>query len=358
MPALTGITSLYGQVAAGKTGAGWLESRQALPGYGPAQDPYGQGSHGEWGDLAGPAYAAPGWNATLRREANQDVYTTDYVLVDDTDIEGLGHDSVTSELDQTPYPKTETAGGTNYSGRGRSPGGYHPDSIPATTAPSDGYSTHAGPYPRTWLQAGRTRPETGTELDDQWTEQEARRVTHEGGYGAQATGYTSPMDPMDIHRRDVYYTSQGHPLRFDPGSLRRVPMADSGPNLARGNRDMADGALDDEAQGAGVPNEYGYGDAHIQNYRQQTDSVPFNFQWLDASERPFIPKGQATNMWMANTFDGADSPYGAAGDQTDYHDATFGPASVEGPATPYAAPADPTLSQGYPDSEEDVWAYG
>lgn len=350
---ITGITDLYGQRQAGQTGAGALATREGLPGYGPALDPYGQGSHGQWGDVAGPAYAAPGWNAVLRREANEDSYTTDYVLTDDTDIEGQGMGSVGQQADQTPYPVTVSDG---YAGKGRkpaSPGQY----TEGGTAPGEGYSTHAGPYPRTWLQAGRTRPETGTEIDDQWTEQEARRITHEGGYGAQVTGYTSPMDPMDVHRRDVYYQSQGHPLRFDPGTLRRVPMADSGPNSAKGNRDMADGALDDEAMGAGVPNDYGYGDAHIQNYRQQTDGVPFNYQWLDASERPFVPKGQATNMWTGQTLDGPDSPYGAAGDQTDYHDATFGPAMVEGPATAYAAPPDPTVVQPAPSSpEEDVWS--
>jgi hypothetical protein len=351
---ITGITDLYGQRNAGYTGAGALETRQGLPGYGPAADPYGQGSHGQWGDLAGPSYAAPGWNAVLRREANEDVYTTDFLLTDDTDVEGLGAGDPSGEPDRTPYPVTVAADG--YSGRGRRPASAG-EEVAGGTAPAAGYSTHAGPYPRTWTQAGRMRPEPGTQLDDQWTEQEARRITHEGGYGAEVTGWTGPDEP-EVHRRDVYYTSQGHPLRFDPGQLRLAPMGDSGPNAARGNRDAADGALDDEVQGGGSPNGYGYGDAHVQNYRQQTDGVPFNFNWLDASERPFIPKGQQTNMYTGQTLDGPDSPYGTAGDQTDYHDAVYGPAMVEGAATPYAAPPDPTLGQGYPDSGEDVFAYG
>ena len=169
---ITGITDLYGQRASGYTGAGYLDSRRGLPGYGPQDDPYGQGSHGQWGDIAGPAYAAPGWNAVLRRQANEDVYTSDFTLTDEdvTDLDGQGAGSVTGQLDQTPYPKTETVRGSYYTGRGRSAGGYHPEYTGAT-APSDGYASHAGPYPRTWLQAGRTRPEPGTQVDDQYTEQ-------------------------------------------------------------------------------------------------------------------------------------------------------------------------------------------
>lgn len=349
---ITGITDLYGQRAAGYTGAGALETRQGLPGYGPDQDPYGQGSHGQWGDLAGPSYAAPGWNAVLRREANEDVYTTDYLLTDDADYAGLGAGDPVSEPDRTPYPVTVAADG--YSGRGRRPASAG-EEVAGGTAPAAGYSTHAGPYPRTWTSAGRLRPEPGTQLDDQWTEQEARRITHEGGYGAEVTGYTGPDEP-EVHRRDVYYQTQGGSLLEAPGpQLRYAPGAGSGPN--QGPKDNG-GSGYDEVQGGGVPNAYGYGDAHVQNYRQQTDGVPFNYQWLDASERPFIPKGQQTNMYTGQTLDGPDSPYGAAGDQTDYHDAIWAPAMVEGPATPYAAPPDPTLSQGYGDSGEDVWAYG
>jgi hypothetical protein len=346
--ALQGITDLYGIRSAGYTGAGALETRRTLPGYGPDQDPYGQGSHGQWGDIAGPAYAAPGWNAALQREANQDAYTTDWMLTDDADYAGLGAGSPSAELDQTPYPVTVTTG---YSGRGQ-----HRGYEETGTAPAEGYSSHAAPYPRTWLQAGRTRPEPGTLLDDQWTEQEARRITHEGGYGAGRTGWTAPDEP-EVHRRDVYYTSQGSTLLEAPGTqLRYAPGAGSGPQGSKG-AGLAGGSGFDHAQGGGKPNDYGYGDAHVQNYRQQTDGVPFNYNWLDASERPFIPKGQQTNMYTGQTLDGPDSPYGVAGDQTDYHDATTGPAMVEGPATAYAAPPDPTLSQGYPDTGEDVWAW-
>lgn len=331
---ITGITGLYGQQAAGYTGAG------ALPSQGSTVQP----GHGQWGDISGPAYAAPGWNGTLRRQANEDVYTADFVLSDDTEIEGLGAGSTTAELDQTPYPVTITTG---YAGRGR-----HRGYEPGGAAPAEGYSSHAGPYPRTWLQAGRTRPEPGTELDDQWTEQEARRITHEGGYGASRTGYTGPAEP-EVHRRDAYYTSQGSTLLQPPGSQLLHAPSGGAANSRGGRHDAVD-----TVQADGTLNGYGYGAAHVQNYRQQTDGVPFNYNWLDASERPFIPKGQATNMFMAQTLSGPDSPYGAAGDQTDYYAATTGPASVEGPATAYAAPPDPTLSQGYPDAGEDVFAYG
>jgi hypothetical protein len=204
------------------------------------------------------------------------------------------------------------------------------------------------------MQAGRTRPETGTDLDDQWTEQEARRVTHEGGYGAEKPGVTGAAEPV-YGRRDVYYQSQGGAL-LTPHLPAQLQFSGDGP--AMGNTARQHGSNSDEIQGGGEPNAYGYGDAHIQNYRQQTDSVPYNYNWLEASERAFIPKGQQTNAYMAQTLDGADSPYGAAGDQTDYSEQTFAPAMVEGAASAYAAPPDPTLGQGYSDSGEDVFAYG
>lgn len=334
--ALTGLTGLYGQRTAGYTGAARPEA------YGTTADP----RHGQYGDAAGPAWAAPGWNAALDREA-QDAYTGGWVLTDDTDYEGLDMGSAAGQLDQTPYPATVVTG---YAGRGQ-----HRGYEAAGSAPAEGPENHAGPYPRTWLQAGRLRPEPGTELDDQWTEQEARRITHEGGYGADRPGPTGPDEP-EFSRRDVYYQTQGSTLLQAPGNqLRYAPGAGSGPAMGQSRQT---GSNNDQVQGGGQPNDYGYGDAHVQNYRQQTDGVPFNFNWLDASERPFIPKGQLTNMYMAQTLDGADSPYGAAGDQTDYSEQTFAPAMVEGPATPYQAPPDPTMGTAYPDDGEDEWAWG
>lgn len=345
--ALQGLTDLYGIRPDGYTGAGALETRRGLPGYGPSDDPYGQGDHSQWGDVAGPSYAAPGWNATLQRQANEDVYTADFVLSDDDDYAGLGAGATSAELDQTPYPATTVTG---YAGRGQ-----HRGYEPTGTSPAEGPSNHAGPYPRTWTQAGALRPDQGTQVDDQWTDQEARRITHEGGYGADLTGWTAADEP-EFSRRDVYYQTQGATLLQAPGDqLRFAPQG--GAAMGRGAHQTGIG--DDTAQGGGASNAYGYGDAHVQNYRQQTDGVPYNYNWLDASERPFIPKGQQTNMYMAQTFDGPDSPYGAAGDQTDYSAATFGPAMVESPASPYAAPPDPPLSQApSPSADDDVFAWG
>lgn len=348
---LSGITDLYGQRTAGYTSAGALETRRGLPGYGPQDNPYGQVDHGRWGEAASPVWAAPGWNATLERDA-QDAYVGGFVLTDDTDYEGQGEGSVNEQLDRTPFAQTETSHGTWYSGRGRSTGGYHPE-FTGHTAPPDGYSTHAAPFPRTWTQAGRTRPEPGTQLDDQWTEQESRRITHEGGYGADKPANRAGEPPV-FGRRDFYYQTQGETL-LDPDMSEQVRFAGDGP--AMGNTARQHGPNSDHVQGGGHDNAYGYGQAHVMNYRQQTDGVPFNYNWLDASERPFIPKGQATNMWAAQTLDGPDSPYGAMGDQTDYHAAVWAPAMVEGPATPYAAPPDPTLNTtGYADSGDDVFA--
>ena len=334
--ALQGITDLYGQRTAGYTGAARPEA------YGTTADP----SHGQWGTMSGPVWAAPGWNATLIREA-QDAYSGDWVAVDDTEYEPIPEGSTAELLDHTPYPPTTVTG---YAGRGR----YHGYEL--GTAPAEGPSNHAAPWPRTWLQAGRLRPDPATGIDDQWTEQEARRITRVGGYGAD-----KPMNdaaaPVEFSRRDVYYETNGETLLEAPDNqLRYAPGAGSGP--AMGNTARQYGSQQDTVQGGGGTNDYGYGQAHVQNYRQQTDGVPYNYQWLDAAERPFIPKGQATNMWGAQTLDGPDSPYGEMGDQTDYSAQTFAPAMVEGPATPYQAPPDPTMNTaGYADDGEDVWAW-
>ena len=333
--ALTGLTGLYGQRSAGYTGAARPEA------YGTTADP----SHGEWGTTSGPVWAAPGWNATLVREA-QDAYTGDWALESDTDFESPEGD-VSEMPDQTPYPATTVTG---YSGRGR----YHGYEL--GTAPAEGPSNHAAPWPRTWTSSGRLRPVPGTGEDDQWTEQEARRLTRLGGYGADV-----PMNlaasPVEFTRRDVYYQSSGQSLLSAPGDqLRYAPGAGSGP--AMGNTARQYGSQMDTEQGGGELNDYGYGQAHVQNYRQQTDGVPYNYQWLDAAERPFIPKGQATNTWGAQTLNGPDSPYGEMGDQTDYSEQTFMPAMVEGAATPYQAPPDPVMATAYADDGEDEWAYG
>lgn len=332
---LTGITGLYGQQSAGYTGAARPEA------YGTTADP----SHGKWGTTSGPIWAAPGWNGTLNREA-QDAYSGDWAL--ESDVAYEQDEGTFAEMDdQTPYPKTTVTG---YSGRGR----YHGYEL--GTAPAEGPSNHAAPYPRTWLGAGRLRPVPGTGEDDQWTEQEARRVSRLGGYGADKP-MVKAAAPVEFGRRDVYYETQGETLLEAPDNqLRYAPGAGSGP--AMGNTARQYGSQQDTVQGGGGTNDYGYGHAHVQNYRQQTDGVPYNYQWLEASERAFIPKGQATNTWGAQTLDGADSPYGLMGDQTDYSEQTFMPAMVEGAATAYQPPADPTMNTaGYADDGEDEFAW-
>jgi hypothetical protein len=90
---------------------------------------------------------------------------------------------------------------------------------------------------------------------------------------------------------------------------------------------------------------------HIGQRRVQDDGVPYNYQWIDALQRPFSVKRTGEK----NTFDGQDSPYGAAGDETQNMMHSPDQAAVMTDATAYTPPADPSVAQAY--TANDAWAW-
>lgn len=79
--------------------------------------------------------------------------------------------------------------------------------------------------------------------------------------------------------------------------------------------------------------------AHIQR-RDQEDGVPFNRQWLDSLQRPFIVR----QVGLKNTFDGPDSPFGPSGDESSMMMQGPDQAAVMTDATAYVAPPDPNVA--------------
>jgi hypothetical protein len=73
--------------------------------------------------------------------------------------------------------------------------------------------------------------------------------------------------------------------------------------------------------------------------RDQSDGVPYNTQWLGAAHRPMIVR----QVGQKNTFDGPDSPYASAGDESvDMMQSHGSGVAVITDPTPYIPPADPT----------------
>lgn len=73
--------------------------------------------------------------------------------------------------------------------------------------------------------------------------------------------------------------------------------------------------------------------------RDQADGVPYNQQWLGAVHRPMVIRYNGDK----NTFDGQDSPYGPAGNESvDMMQTPGSGVSVLTDPTPYTPPADPT----------------
>jgi hypothetical protein len=91
--------------------------------------------------------------------------------------------------------------------------------------------------------------------------------------------------------------------------------------------------------------------AHIQS-RDQIDGIPFNYQWMDASQRPFTVR----QVGLKNTFDGPDSPYAAAGDETTGMMLSPDQAAVMSDATAYVAPPDPNVAP-VSAGNSDTWAW-
>jgi hypothetical protein len=213
---------------------------------------------------------------------------------------------------------------------------------PAAQAPDaadrpfdDTPASMAAPWPRLGADDGSLRnPEA------QWRQQEASHILHgEDRGGSGATTYGAPGDHESPVHWDVRYEVN------DGGSLLQggVPAQIKGA-----------GSGHDVTQGFGTAEGFGYAAGHLQRY-DQTDPVPYNWQWLQASERPFRIKAPA----LQPTYDGPDSPYGASGDTTAHMKHGVSQAAVNSFPTPYAPPSDPTVlpSIGGP-GEAPSWGPG
>lgn len=230
-----------------------------------------------------------------------------------------------------------------------------------------------GPYPAQAGSQGAYGP-SGLEdpFMDSWALSEGTRDPdqspdgHAGpfpapGYGQVRDGAAEwgiQAEGMDAHAADfgtpaiVAANPQG--LEFENATFDQRRFESEGTTVTAGMRvpgtilTGAGGGRDREVLGNGGNPHFSV--AHVQR-RDQVDGVPFNFQWMDASQRPFTVR----QTGLKNSFDGPDSPYGAAGDET--QNMMLGPdqAAVMTDATAYTAPAAPTVAPAAPASDSWAW---
>lgn len=206
--------------------------------------------------------------------------------------------------------------------------------LPAGTVDPDqspAMHSHAAPYPR-------MGPETSGNLQDpcaEWEQQRQRAAAHAVDQGSPRINTQTAGDGIEHDEWHVEYSNNPGQSALQggvPAQLRGGP----------GGHDVV--------QGYGGVNRYGFGAPHVQ-YRAAIGGVPFNRQWLNAAERPLIVPQRGVQA----TFDGGDSPYGAAGDT--HRNQMLGPsgAAVMGNPTAYRQPSAPNVNAAYPDGWS--WAY-
>jgi hypothetical protein len=229
-----------------------------------------------------------------------------------------------------PYPNTGGQGAYGPSGLedpfmdswSLSVGVVDPDQSPIT---------HGGPFP----SPGSGEPRNA---EDQWSVQAQGMSAHAADFGTAELMQYNPQGSeyvnAEFHR--AYAESEG----TTKTEGMRIP-----PTILSGEG----GGRDREVLGNGGNPVFKVG--HIGQKRYQDDPVPFNSQWLDSAQRPFTVKMNG----LKNTYDGPDSPYADAGDET--QNMMQGPdqAAVMTDATPYVAPADPSVAPAY--SANDSWAW-
>lgn len=196
-------------------------------------------------------------------------------------------------------------------------GSVDPDQSPAM-------NSHAAPYPR-------MGPETSGNLQDgvaEWNHQAERQQGHLVDQGSVRINTSQPG--FGIEHGEWHQSYSNNPGQTD--LTRNVP------DQLRGSG----GSGRDSTQGFGWDNGYGFGAPHIQ-YNQAVDGVPYNRQWINSAERPFIVPRRGVQA----TFDGGDSPYGAAGDT--HANQQLGPsqAAVMTNPTAYRQPAAPNVDPVY-----------
>lgn len=206
-----------------------------------------------------------------------------------------------------------------------SAGHVDPDQSPAM-------HSHAAPYPT-------LGPETSGNLQDgsaEWGHQSQRAAAHAIDLGSVAINTSQPGYGIEHGQWNQW-------LANSPGSTDLSPNV---PAQLRGSG----GSGRDSTQGFGWDNRFGFGAPHVQ-HNQAVDGVPYNHQWINSAERPFIVPRRGVQA----TFDGGDSPYGAQGDT--HANQQLGPsqAAVMTNPTQYVQPAAPNVDPTY--SGAWAWAY-
>jgi hypothetical protein len=200
--------------------------------------------------------------------------------------------------------------------------------------PDQSPHTHGGPFPSPGY--GENKNSEGPPA--QWAQQAELAGMHAADFGVGEMIEFNPQGQEYYNANFIrrYAESQG----TTKTEGMRIPMTIiSGEGGGRDRENLGNG---------GNPV---FDVAHTGIRRVQTDSVPYNEQWLDAAQRPFTVKKNG----YKNTFDGPDSPYAAAGDESTNMMLSPNQAAVMTDATAYAPPADPNTAPASSDSAPWAW---
>lgn len=248
---------------------------------------------------------------------------------------------------------------------------------PLLTGP--GYPTSTGPYP-TGPQGAYVDPNFGEPADDWCLGASMPRAdappdsytggkgNHGGPFPAWGETYGQPrdgemaaqlqVDSMGDHAADFGMGTQRQNIyaddnQGDPGAHFRQTYhesaGDGGSELwARSPEQFRTTGGGDRVSGWPKGNKV-FDVGHILR-RDQSDGIPYNHQWLNAAHRPMIVR----RAGVKNVYDGPDSPYGWAGDETqDMFQGAQGAVMTD--PSPYTPPADPTYGTS-PVQASDVYA--
>lgn len=251
------------------------------------------------------------------------------------------------ELERSGLPADRRHGGPLLTGPG-----YPHQTAPYPSAPQGSY----GPSGMEddlgdWCLGGEV-PRSDAPPGSRWT---SEKGNHGGPFPAWGSAYGQNRDGVTQAQLQTDAMAD-HANDFGMGTQRMNMYADDnmGNPGAHYRQTYAESAGDTQNAG-GVPDQLkttGGGDrvqgwnrgnpvfqvGHILK-RDQSDGVPFNNQWLGALHRPMIVRQNG----QKNTFDGQDSPYASAGDESVdmMHTHGYGVSVITDP-TPYTPPADPT----------------
>lgn|ERR1039458_5051599 len=202
-------------------------------------------------------------------------------------------------------------------------GSYDPDQSPIG---------HGGPFPAQGAAFGESR-----NGDAQWAAQQEGMDAHAASFGTAQIRQYNPngLDFNNATFNAKYWESEGTTIT-DGIVVPRSILSGEG------------GGRDREVLGNGGNPHFSV--AHMQ-HRQQIDGIPYNYQWMDSAQRPFTVR----RVGVKNTFDGPDSPYGEAGDETQHMNLGTQQAAVMSDASAYVVPATPTVAPSATPSSSWAW---